>query len=126
MEQSAIDIFLPVLESSVVLAAHYAKATGRDCVTAQDMCYGLMYAARTITGKQVGSLYPEIYEEDDDEEEEEEEDEEEPVWIRYEGTDNEHAVKMNECADTWDAWEPESPAEYALKNAVNKAMEEYA
>ena len=126
MVLSAIDIFLPVLESSVVLAAHYAKATGRDCVTAQDMCYGLMYAARTITGKQVGSLYPEIYEEDDDEEEEEEEDEEEPAWIRYEGTDNEHAVKMNECADTWDAWEPESPAEYALKNAVNKAMEEYA
>jgi len=126
MEQSAIDIFLPVLESSVVLAAHYAKATGRDCVVAQDMCYGLMYAARTITGKQVGSLYPEIYEEDDDDEEEEdEEDEEEPAWIRYEGTDNEHAIKMNECADTWDAWEPESPAEYALKNAVNKAMEEY-
>jgi hypothetical protein len=126
MEQSAIDIFLPVLESSVVLAAHYAKATGRDCVTAQDMCYGLMYAARTITGKQVGSLYPEIYEEDDDEEEEEDEDdEEEPAWIRYEGTDNEHAIKMNECADTWDAWEPESPAEAALKNAVNKAMEQY-
>jgi hypothetical protein len=125
MEQSAIDIFLPVLESSVVLAAHYAKATGRDCVTAQDMCYGLMYAARTITGKQVGSLFPEIYEESDSDEEEEEEDEEEPAWIRYEGTDNEHAIKMNECADTWDAWEPESPAEAALKNAVNKAMEQY-
>ena len=126
MEQSAIAIFLPVLETSVVLAAHYATATGRDCVTAQDMCYGLMYAARTITGKQVGSLYPEIYEEEDDDEEEEEEDEEEEEWIRYQGTDNEHAVKMNECADTWEAWEPESPAEYALKNAVNKAMEEYA
>ena len=126
MEQSAIDIFLPVLESSVVLAAHYAKATGRDCVTAQDMCYGLMYAARTITGKQVGSLYPEIYEEGSDSDEEEEEEDEEEQWIRYEGTDNEHAVKMNECADTWDAWEPESPAEAALKNAVNKAMEQYA
>jgi hypothetical protein len=126
MEQSAIDIFLPVLESSVVLAAHYAKATGRDCVTAQDMCYGLMYAARTITGKQVGSLFPEIYEEgSDSDEEDEEEEEEEPAWIRYEGTDNEHAIKMNECADTWDAWEPESPAEAALKNAVNKAMEQY-
>ena len=126
MEQSAIDIFLPVLESSVVLAAHYAKATGRDCVTAQDMCYGLMYAARTITGKQVGSLFPEIYEESDEEEEDEEnEEDEEEQWTRYEGTDNEHAVKMNECADTWDAWEPESPAEAALKNAVNKAMEQY-
>jgi hypothetical protein len=32
---------------------------------------------------------------------------------------------MNECADTWDEWEPESPAEAALKNAVNKAMEQY-
>jgi hypothetical protein len=126
MEQSAIEIFLPVFESSVVLAAHYAKATGRDCVTSKDMCYGLMYAARTVTGKQVGSLFPEIYEESDEEEEEGSEgSDEEENWIRYEGTDNEHAIKMNECADTWDAWEPESPAEAALKNAVNKAMEQY-
>jgi len=117
-------IFLPVFESSVVLAAHYAKATGRDTVTAQDVCYGLMYAARTVTGRQIGSLFPEVYEESDSEEEDEE-DEEDEQWIRYEGTDNEHAVKMNECADTWDAWEPESPAERALKNAVNKAMKEY-
>lgn len=119
------EIFLPVLESSIVLAAHYAKATGRDCVTAKDMCYGLMYAARTITGRQIGSLFPEVYDEIDSDEEEEEEDEEEGEWTRYEGTDNEHAINMNECADTWDAWEPESPAERALKNAVNKAMEQY-
>jgi hypothetical protein len=125
MDQSVMDIFLPVMESSVVLAAHYAKATGRDCVTAQDVCYGLMYAARTVTGKQIGSLFPEVYDDEEDEEENEEEDDEEGKWIRYEGTDNEHAIKMNECADTWDAWEPESPAEAALKNAVNKAMKEY-
>jgi hypothetical protein len=128
MEQTAIDIFLPVFESSIVLAAHYAKATGRDCITPKDMRYGLMYAARTVTGKQIGSLFPEIYEQsdtDEEDEEEEDEDEEEPEWIRYEGTDNEHAIKMNECADTWDEWEPESPAEAALKNAVNKAMEQY-
>ena len=125
MEQSAIDIFLPVMESSVVLAAHYAKATGRDCVTAQDVCYGLMYAARTVTGKQIGSLFPEVYDEEDEEEEEEEEEDVEEQWIRYDGTDNEHAIKMNECADTWESWEPESPAERALKNAVNKAMKEY-
>jgi hypothetical protein len=126
MEQSMIDIFLPVMESSVVLAAHYAKATGRDCVTARDMCYGLMYAARTVTGKQVGSLFPEIYEESDSDEEEGSDEEEEEQWTRYTGTDNEHAVKMNECADSWEAWDPETPAEYALKNAVNKAMEQYA
>jgi hypothetical protein len=124
MEQSAIDIFLPVMESSVVLAAHYANATGRDTVTAQDMCYGLMYAARTVTGNQIGSLFPEVYDESDSDDEEDDEEENEQ-WNRYEGTDDEHAIKMNECADTWDAWEPESPAERALKNAVNKAMEQY-
>jgi hypothetical protein len=127
MEQIAIDIFLPVMESSVVLAAHYAKACGRDCVTSQDMCYGMMYAARNVTGKQLGSLFPEVYEEEDsgEEEEEEEEDEVETNWSRYDGTDNEHALNMNACADSWDAWEPETPAERALKNAVNKAKEEY-
>jgi hypothetical protein len=126
MEQWIIDLFLPVMESSIILAAHYAKATGRDCITGKDMCYGLMYAARTVTGKQIGSLFPEIYDQSDsDEEEEELEEGDEEQWVRYEGTDNEHAIKMNECADTWEAWEPESPAEAALKNAVNKAMEQY-
>ena len=122
------DIFLPVMESSVVLAAHYCKAAGRSTVTSQDMCYGMMYAARYITGRQIGSLYPEVYDsEDSDEEEEEEEgsEGEEENWTRYDGTEDEHATKMNECADTWDAWEPETPAERALKNAVNKAKEQY-
>ena len=120
-----IDIFLPVLESGIVLAGHYAKATGRDCVTAKDMCYGLMYAARNVTGKQIGTLFPEVYDEEEEEEEEEEveEEEEEEGWTRYEGTENEHAMKMNECADTWEAWIPENPAEEAIKNAVNKAIE---
>jgi hypothetical protein len=126
MEQSAIDVFLPVLESSVVFAAHYAQACGRDCVSPQDICYGLMYAARNITGKQIGSMFPEVYQEDSDEEAEEESDEEEAEagWTRYDGTD-EQALQMNACADSWDAWDPESPAERALKNSVNKAKEEY-
>ena len=134
MEQTAIDVFLPVMESSVVFAAHYANACGRDCVTSQDVCYGMMYAARTITGKQIGSLFPEVYQEDSDEEEEEGsegsrpedsgEEEAEANWTRYQGTDQQ-ALQMNACADSWDAWEPESPAERALKNAVNKAKEEY-
>jgi hypothetical protein len=125
MDQSAIDVFLPVMESSVVFAAHYAKACGRDCVTSHDVCYGMMYAARNITGKQIGSLFPEVYQEDSDSDEEaEEEDEAEAGWTRYSGTD-EQALQMNACADSWDAWDPESPAERALKNAVNKAKEEY-
>jgi len=55
-------------------------------------------------------LFPEIYE---DEEEESEDPEE--AWTRYEGDDPQ---LVNECADTW---VPESPAEEALKDAVEKA-----
>jgi len=114
------DIFLPVMESAVVLASHYAKESGRNTVTAADMMYGLMYSARHVVGKQLGSLFPEIYEESESDEEDIEtvDDDEEP-FKRYEGSDPECiAYKMNQCADTWDDWEPETPAEQALKNAV--------
>lgn len=114
------DIFLPVMESSVVLASHYAKASGRNTVTATDMMYGLMYAARNVVGKQLGSLFPEIYEESESDEDDIEtvDDDEEP-FTRYQGSDPDCiAYKMNQCADTWDDWVPECPAEQALKNAV--------
>jgi hypothetical protein len=119
-ESAAMDIFLPVMESATVLAGHYAKACGRDCITGQDMNMGLMYAARNVAGKQIGSLYPEIYEdEEDDEEYDEEGDEEE--FTQYTGTDNDMALKMNECAATFDSWEPENPSERALKNAIKNS-----
>lgn len=126
LENAATDLFIPVLESATVLAAHYAKACGRDVVLAEDMSYGLMYAARNVLGKQTGTLFPEIYDEESDEEDAESEsswetvDDGELVWTRYTGTDNDMALKMNECADTWSSWEPETPAEQALKNAVDK------
>jgi len=137
IENAAMDLFLPVMESATVLAAHYAKACGRNCIMAEDMSYGLMYAARNVTGRQVGSLYPEIYEESDesdpsgsesdsgDEETDESRsdsdsgDPEDP-WTKYEGSEDETAQKMNECADTWAQWTPTNPAERALKNAVDK------
>ena len=123
MEEAALDIMIPVLESTTILAAHYAKACGRDIILAEDMRMGLMDAARNVTGKQIGPIYPEVWDESDEEEEEEtESDDEEPEWVRYEGSD-EMANKMNECADTWDAWEPETPAERALKSAVDKQRE---
>jgi len=125
--QEISDLFLPVLESGVVLASHYAKACGRDVVTQQDVQIGLMFAARNVAGKQVGTLFPEIYEEDEEDEEEWETDSEGVVddsegneFTRYTGTD-EMIVKMNECFDTWDSWVPESPLEQSLKNAVDRA-----
>ena len=122
IEAAALDLFLPVMESATVLAAHYAQACSRDVVTGHDMKMGLMYAARNVIGKQVGTLFPELYDEDEDEDEDDWE-EVEGEWSRYEGTDNDMAVKMNECADTWASWVPETPAELAIKNAVDKQNE---
>jgi hypothetical protein len=138
--ESALDIFRPVMESATVLAAHYAKACERDVVLQEDMRFGMMYAARYVTGRQIGSLFPEIYEEtcsdsdgessDPDYDEDasssgswETVEDEELVWTRYEGTEDDQAIKMNECADTWDAWEPQNPSERALKNAIDKQRE---
>ena len=122
-ESTAIELILPVMESATVLGAHYAKSCGRNEITAQDMRMGMMYAARNVLGKQVGSLYPEIYEDEEEEEEEDEEDEENQEWSRYKG-DDDMSVKMNECADTWAEWEPESPAEFMLKKAIDKQLED--
>jgi len=136
--ESALDIFRPVMESATVLAAHYAKACGRDVVLQEDMRFGMMYAARYVTGRQIGSLFPEIYEEGDEESSDSQSessgdsdssgswetvDDEELVWTRYEGSEDDQAVKMNECADSWDAWEPQNPSERALKNAIDKQRE---
>lgn len=118
--QNAEDLFLPVLESATVLGSHYAKACGRNTVTAQDIQYGMMYAARNVAGKQVGTLFPEAYESDDDEEDEEMEEvsEDEEPFTRYTG-DDEMMTKMNECYDTWQQWEPASPLEQALKKSID-------
>jgi len=136
LEQSAIELFLPVMESATVLAAHYSQACGRDCVVGKDMRYGMMYAARNVAGRHVGSLYPEVYEdsgtesegdedsgtESEDEEEEDsgaESDQDDPEWTEYEGTEDDMATKMNECARTWADWVPANPTEAALKSAVD-------
>ena len=134
--ESALDIFRPVMESATVMAAHYAKAAGRDVVLQEDMRFGMMFAARYVTGRQIGSLFPEIYEEsgeshsdsDSDFDEDGSEssgswetvDDVELVWTRYEGTDDDQALKMNECADSWASWEPQNPSERALKNSIDK------
>lgn len=122
--ESIIDIFLPVMESSVILASHYAKESGRNTVTATDTMYGLMYAARNVVGKQIGTLFPEIYDDSESDEEVTTVDDDEEPFTRYQGTDPENiAYKMNECFDTWEHWEPQTPAEMAIKNAVDKQRE---
>jgi hypothetical protein len=89
------------------------------------MKYGWRYAARVTLGNKLGSFFPEIYEDSDDSEEEEEDwadmvDEDDEPFARYEGTD-ELLIKMNEVHDTWDSWEPETPAERMIKNAIDSS-----
>ena len=120
MEKAALEIFQPVMEGAVVLAAEYCKACKRSVVTSRDMEYGMKYSARYLTGKQVGSLFPEVYEDNGDEEDIEdciETNEDDEEWTRYTG-DESKFVAMNECFDTWDSWEPQTPSEQAIYNAI--------
>lgn len=123
-EESAVDLILPVFEAGTLLAAHYAKACGRDTVTSLDLAYGLKYAARNVAGKQTESLFPEIYDSSDSDEEDIEvvDDEDDTPFSRYTGEEKLYC-DMNECADTWEQWEPQNPLETALKKAIDKAGE---
>lgn len=118
---TSIDILLPVMESAMVLAAEYSKACGRNIVTGVDLQYSLRYCAINVTGRQIGSLFPEIYENESDSEEEEIEtvEENEDDFTRYSG-DNELYNKVNEAYDSWDNWVPSSPIEEMLKKSVDK------
>ncbi len=119
---SAVNIILPVMESAMVLAADYSKACNRTFVTSMDMKYALRYCAINVTGRQVGSLFPEIYEKESDSDEEDDleiVEEKEGDFTRYEG-DNDLYNRVNDAFDKWDEWEPYSPVEKMLKDAVNK------
>lgn len=118
----ADDIFRPVMESSIVLAANYSKKCNRNGVTVQDICYAMKFCARHMTGKHLGTMYPEIYEESESDEDESEyivDDSEVQEFTRYSG-DDDLLKQVNECYDSWDTWEPESEAHRLIKNAVDK------
>lgn len=117
-----INIITPVMEGSIILAAEYAKACGRDYVTGMDTQYGMKYAARTYVGRHSGTLFPELQDEESDDEDDPdvfEEDDGNHPFTRYEGN-NQQFVDMNEAFDTWADWEPNSPVERMLKDAVDK------
>ena len=120
VQESAINIIQPVLERSMILAAEYAKACGRDIVLAEDMEYAMKYCAMHEVGKKIGTHFPEIYEEEPSEDEEDieiEEDEDVP-FTRYSGREYKF-VKMNMAYDNWNTWEPKNPSEQMLKNAID-------
>ena len=117
VQDSAINIIQPVLERTMVLAAEYATACGRDMVLGEDLEYAMKYCAMNEVGKKMGTHFPEIYEESSDEDDIEIEYEEIP-FTRYTGREYKF-VKMNMAYDNWDAWEPKNPSELMLKNAID-------
>ena len=119
-QDALMGILLPVLERSMILAAEYSKACGRDTVLSEDMEYAIKYCVMYTVGRDIGSLFPEIYnEESSDEEDIEEVDPDEcPPFVRYSGADPTFR-QMNEACDRWDTWVPQSPVEEMLKNAIN-------
>ena len=123
MEQVCYDILLPVIEKASLLAAKYMKACERNTLTAMDLQYAMKYCARYEVGVDMGSIFTESEsdsESDSDFEFETVNEEEEP-FTRYTGEDVD-ILRINECFDTWESWEPTNPAESMLKDAINKNM----
>ena len=122
--KSATEIIQPVFESALILAGHYVKECGRNTITSQDVQYSLKYCARNLVGKHIGTLFPEDDESGSDSDISDgsvtEVDEDEEPFTRYTGEDK-LMNDVNEAADTWDTWVPESPIERMLKDSVDKA-----
>jgi len=118
--KNMIDIIQPVMEQSVILAAEYSKACGRDVVLSEDMEYAMKYCVMNLVGRTIGSIAPEVYELDtesgDDLEEVEEEDC--PQFERYSGDDPQY-ILVNEAYDGWNEWIPQNPTEQLLKNTID-------
>jgi hypothetical protein len=121
-EQTAIDIITPVLEKAFILAAEYCGACGRDTITAKDFEYALKYCARYTVGEHIGSIIQDDDEEHDGDEEDDDidivEETDEDGFTRYDG-DDDTFTRVNRAVDTWGEWNPESPVERYLFNAIN-------
>jgi len=118
-QQTAIDVIQPVMEQAIVFAAEYAKACGRNAVLVQDVEYAMKYCAMHEVGQQIGSYFPEIYEDDgDDLDDMEIVEEGEMEFTRYTG-DEQRFKAMNDAKDSWDTWVPSNPTEELIKNAID-------
>ena len=118
--KSMIDILLPVMEKGMLFAVEYSKACGRDVVLPEDMEYAIKYCAMYTVGQDIGTLFPDIYDEEESDEDDIEDvpDEDCPPFERYTG-DDERFIIMNQAYDRWDSWIPQNPTEQMLKNAIN-------
>lgn len=118
---AAVACILPVIEIAGVLASEYTKKSGRSILTAKDMEYAMKYCARFKVGE-----HRDLDESDSDSDSDSDldiqtVDESEEPFTRYSG-DDPLMKAINNCYDTWDQWEPMSPIEHMLKDAIDKNM----
>ena len=124
--EAAMNAIQPVLENSVIVAAEYCKATGRNVVTALDMEYGMKWCAMNVTGRVFGSILPEEEQTDSDSDEDdmvvlESEMGFDDEFREYDG-DDERYLGVNQAVRAWADWEPETPVEIMIKNAINSRI----
>jgi hypothetical protein len=121
MEEALFDIILPILEGSMVLAAHYAKGCNRDTVTSMDINYAMKYLTMNHVGDKIGSLFPEIYESESSDEEDIEVDDGPEVFTRYpDSGGDDWCLKMNKSYDSWESWTPTCMVEASLKKTIDE------
>ena len=121
--EAAMNAIQPVLENSVIVAAEYCKATGRNVVTALDMEYGMKWCAMNVTGRVFGSILPEEEQTDSDSDDDDMVVQESEMGFddefrEYDGEDPAF-LEVNQAVRDWADWEPETPVEIMIKNAIN-------
>jgi len=116
--QSAMDIMVPVMERSIVLAGHYTKACGRNTILPGDLEYAMKYCAIHTVGLSLGSILSDEDSDEDEDEDSDSEEEEEPLFVRYTG-DDPTFLQVNDAYDRWNDWVPQNPTEQLLKNAID-------
>jgi hypothetical protein len=134
MVASSTSMFLVLLEDAMESAGNYAKASGRNTVTATDMKYALRYHARNThhiqnmsdRSKLAMSDFNECMDSQSDTSDSGESDddlvvpeEEVEPFKRAPDTYSEHIAHINYFYDTWDEWIPETTAECLLKNTID-------
>jgi len=116
------DILMPVLEKSMLLAAKYCNACGRDVILPQDVEYAAKYCVMNTVGQDVGmSMLADEEESGDDSESDLEEVEQEECteFTPYTGEDP-MMNAINDAQVAWATWEPTNPIEIMLKNAIDR------
>jgi hypothetical protein len=110
-------LLIPCLEAAFILAAEYSSACKRATMTSRDFEYALKFSARRVLGYQTETFFPEM-QDDEDPDDVLDVDEDEEVWTRYDGPDSRFQM-VNEAAETWGAWVPETELQDAMKRSID-------